>query len=95
MAAHIDVTIPPLKLPLVGVRGINVLVDGEVATPIDFGKSATVNVEPGMYRVAIQLSGVLNRTSNGVTVELTDGEVAGFIGRYSRLWGSFSLKRTK
>ena len=92
MTATISVSIGRLILPLFGVQGIEVLVNGQPAAEGTFGETVTVDVPPGAYQVALRLRSVVSRTSNTVATELGEGQQVNLVGKYSRLWGSFTLK---
>ena len=92
MSATIDITVKRLFLPLVGVQGIDVLINGEAALQTDFGQTFTLELEPGVYDIAVRLRGVLNRTSNTIQVNVNEEEPTRLIAAYNRFWGSFRLR---
>jgi hypothetical protein len=91
VAAQLSVHIAPLKLPLIGMGGIDVLVDGQFAAITDFGQTATVDLAPGVHNVAVRLRGVIYRTSNSVTVHAADGQCTAATAKYNRFFGTFKL----
>lgn len=91
MAAQLSVHIAALKLPLFGVGGIDVLVDGQIAASTEFGRTATVELAPGAHNVAVLSRGVINRTSNTVTVNAADGQCTAMTAKYNRFLGTFKL----
>jgi hypothetical protein len=77
---------------LLGVRGLDIQIDGEQAGSIGFGETKQVECAPGSHQVRILLHAVVHRRSNVVTVEVGEDRPARLHGDYSRLWGTVRLK---
>ncbi len=92
MAAQVVVNVKRIILPLVGVKGLDVVIDGQVVATTMFGESATVEVAPGGHRVELTLRSVISRTSNPIDVNLADGQTVNITAKYSRMLGTFNLK---
>lgn len=92
MTSSIDITVKPLFLPLMGVEGIDVLLNGQKVGETDFGETFTLKVQPGRYQIALRLHGVLKRTSNTVLAEMDEGQHIRLVAAYNRFWGSIGLR---
>jgi glycine/serine hydroxymethyltransferase len=88
--AAITVTLADIKM-LAGVKGIDVLVDGDPQTTLQFGETVTVEVEPGHRAVQAILHGVVQRKSKTLFVLVPEGGHVAIVGKYSRLWGTIKL----
>lgn len=77
---------------ILGVRGIDVLLDGEPVHTIGFGETTTVECAAGDRTLQLKLNAVLNRRSNTLRLTVADGEERALAGRYSRMWGTLRLR---
>ena len=92
MKSSIDITVKTLILPLFGVEGIDVLINGQTACETDLGQTFTLKVESCQYQIDVRLRGGLNRTSNAVPVDVSEGQHIRLVAAYNRFWGSFRLR---
>lgn len=83
-------TVEPMGA-LLGIRGIDVLVDGAVAGQIRAGEAREFAVAPGSHGVELELQGIVRRRSNRVEVSVPADGAVSVAGRYSRLWGKLQL----
>ena len=93
MAATIRVSLLGLKMPVAGLRGIEILVDGEIRADLQLGESAALEVLPGQHQIGAILNGVVSRRSKQLSVAVADGDEVNVIGKYSRLWGNLRLSQ--
>lgn len=79
---------------LAGVRGIDFLLDGEQMALMQFGESKDFEITPGEHTVQVILHGVIKRSSKVLKFSLAKGQGANVESKYSRLWGTMSIKLT-
>jgi hypothetical protein len=89
----IQITLVDIKMPLVGIKGIDVLVDGEKRCSIRFGEVVCLEVNPGERIVQIHLHGTLDRKSGTFQVLVAEGGQVAIEAKYSRMWGNFKLRQ--
>jgi len=94
MSSNIDFSLADIRM-LAGVEGIDVLIDGQKRATLQFGDTATFEVEAGERTLQTVLHGMLNRRSNVLTLFVEEGGHVAAIGRYSRLWGNIKLKMSQ
>ena len=90
-ASRIEIAFPSPGW-LFGVRGIDVLVDGENVGRVRFGETKTVECAPGPHKVQAVLKAIFSRHSNALDVEVPADEAARVSGVYSRTFGTIELK---
>ena len=94
MAATIELSLPkPGRL--VGVRKMELLLDGEVNRNLAFGESYEVLCEPGPHTASIVLYGLLTRRSKPLRFHAGEYETIRINARYNRLLGTITLAQEK
>lgn len=78
---------------LLGVRGIEVIVDGDVVDMVQFGEPFSFELAPGDHSLQIRLRAMMSRRSNVVNFSAAPGEEIAFSAKYSRMWGTLRLKK--
>lgn len=91
MAARLKLTVRSPGL-LLGVRKIEVLLDGEPVDAVQFGQTSSLEIAPGDHTAQIVLHAVFKRRSNVLAFRVADDEDRAISGKYSRLWGSLRIR---
>jgi len=91
LSSEVKFTHKDIKM-IVGIKGVEILVDGKEQTAIEFGETVTFDVEPGEREIRTILYGVADRESKALKVTAIEGEKVAIKGKYSRLWGNIKLK---
>ncbi len=79
---------------LLGVRDVEVLVDGNPAGRMQFGEELALDCSSGSHSVQLVLHALVTRRSNALTLDVAAGETKSIAARYSRLWGSIKITET-
>lgn len=61
---------------LKGLKGIDIVLDGNVVRTTEFGRVESIPSDPGEHRVYVVLRGLVTRKSKEVTVTMVDDAVA-------------------
>jgi hypothetical protein len=91
MPARLTITIKSPGL-LLGVRGIEILLDGQTVDTVRFGEACRIECAPGDHTLQARLRAVLSRRSNVLRITAVDGDDRIVTGRYSRMWGTLKLE---
>ncbi|MEP0325238.1 hypothetical protein [Bauldia litoralis] len=94
MVARLTLTIRSPGL-LIGVRGIEILLDGEMVDRVQFGEACTIECEAGEHTLRARMRAVISRRSNILKLTVADGEDRRFDGKYSRLWGTLPIRELR
>lgn len=76
---------------LVGVRGIEFLLDGRGQGVLQFGDIKEFEVHLGQHVAKVILHGVIDRSSKELRFSLGEDQTVRIEGKYSRLWGNMSI----
>lgn len=91
MSSQIQVTLAEVKM-LAGIKGVDILVDGEKRQSIRFGETVSFEVDIGERAIQAVLHGVVVRKSKVLPIVATEGAQLEIDAKYSRLWGNIKLK---
>lgn len=94
--AELVVSAQKPRMPMIGVKGLDVLVDGVVLGTIQFGESQSFTVSPGgrTVSVAMRCLGNLKNRSQETFVMVAESEPCCFQVSYNRVTGKVLLART-
>lgn len=91
MTGRIEISLQRTAL-LLGVRGIEIHLDGEPVDTIGFGATRTISCPPGEHTVQLVLQALFfRRRSNRLAIVVPEGGGVAIMGRYSRMWGNLRL----
>ena len=76
---------------LLGVKDVEVQLDGNPAGKIQFGERLTLHCSGGSHAVQLVLRAIAIRRSNTLMVDVAEGETKSIAASYSRLWGSIKI----
>jgi hypothetical protein len=76
---------------LLGVSGIDFLLNGRSLSLMHFGDTKEFEIEAGEHVAKLILHGVVDRSSKNLKFSLGEGESVRMEGKYSRAWGNMNI----
>lgn len=76
---------------LVGMKGIELLIDGNRVDIFEFGETRVFDIPVGKHVARVYLHGVTDRLSKPLNFTIDHNQTIYIEGTYSRMWGNISL----
>ncbi len=94
MSTNLEIKLKKLILPIFGIKGIDILVDGDIVASLPLGGSKTVEASAGNHTIKAVLHGVVDRESKELEISIKENSTVKIIGTYSRIQGDIQLSST-